>query len=254
MKHLLAWVILGVGLGMPAAAGSQPGEAPPPAEKAPPEQPAAEPEDPAERVERIVENAQAAGGRLGERDAGEETRRLQADVLRDIEALIRQAENPPQGDPQSSQGGQGGDPMGGGGASAGGGGASAGGGGGARGPGQLPGERGGMRPQPAPGGGSPSGRGEASGGPGGLARSQPGAAVPRPVPGGARLGPLMPAGGDPRESMNGPGAPTRLGDLNKGVWGHLPETLRKELDHYYRERFMPRYSDLLRQYYSSVAE
>jgi len=46
----------------------------------------------------------------------------------------------------------------------------------------------------------------------------------------------------------------RLADLSKGVWGHLPETMRQELDLYYRDRFMPRYSDLLREYYSSIAD
>lgn len=51
-----------------------------------------------------------------------------------------------------------------------------------------------------------------------------------------------------------PGKPERLSDLNRDVWGHLPEALRQEVDHYYRERFMPRYRDLLQQYYTRLAE
>ncbi len=35
---------------------------------------------------------------------------------------------------------------------------------------------------------------------------------------------------------------------------HLPETMRQEVDHYYREQFMPRYRELVRQYYNRLAE
>src|SRR5262249_54366196 len=38
-------------------------------------------------------------------------------------------------------------------------------------------------------------------------------------------------------------------DLYKDVWGHLPETLRKEMDAYSRVEFMNKYNDLLQQYY-----
>ena len=33
-----------------------------------------------------------------------------------------------------------------------------------------------------------------------------------------------------------------------------PEKMRQEMDSYFKERFMPRYSDLLKQYYSNIAE
>lgn len=46
----------------------------------------------------------------------------------------------------------------------------------------------------------------------------------------------------------------RLAQMYQDVWGQLPDRLRQEMDLYYREQFMPRYSDLLRQYYSSIAE
>lgn len=52
-----------------------------------------------------------------------------------------------------------------------------------------------------------------------------------------------------------PEAPSdKLGELRRDVWGHLPDGLRQEVDHYYRERFMPRYQELIRQYYSKIAE
>jgi hypothetical protein len=46
----------------------------------------------------------------------------------------------------------------------------------------------------------------------------------------------------------------RIADLYKDVWGHLPETMRQEMDQYSREHFMARYSELLKQYYATIAE
>jgi hypothetical protein len=40
----------------------------------------------------------------------------------------------------------------------------------------------------------------------------------------------------------------------KDIWGHLPETMRLEMDAYARQQFMPKYSDLLREYYKTIAE
>jgi hypothetical protein len=45
-----------------------------------------------------------------------------------------------------------------------------------------------------------------------------------------------------------------LADVVKDIWGQLPDTLRQEVDHYYREQFMPRYRDLLQQYYLRLSE
>ena len=46
----------------------------------------------------------------------------------------------------------------------------------------------------------------------------------------------------------------KIADLYKDVWGHLPETLRQEMNQYSREQFMAKYNDLLKQYYSRIAE
>jgi hypothetical protein len=62
-----------------------------------------------------------------------------------------------------------------------------------------------------------------------------------------KTGNLRPAKGQP-EGMN------KLADLYKDVWGNLPETLRQEMDQYSREQFMAKYSDLLKQYYATIAE
>src|SRR5205085_6741697 len=67
----------------------------------------------------------------------------------------------------------------------------------------------------------------------------------------------MPAGQQPNGGRGQPGrdgVPDKFADVVKDIWGHLPETLRQEMDHYYRDQFMPRYRDLLQQYYSRLAE
>lgn len=47
---------------------------------------------------------------------------------------------------------------------------------------------------------------------------------------------------------------TKIADLYKDIWGHLPETLRQEMDAYAREQFMAKYQDVLKQYYTTIAE
>jgi hypothetical protein len=50
------------------------------------------------------------------------------------------------------------------------------------------------------------------------------------------------------------GPASKIADLYKDIWGHLPETMRQEMDAYSREQFMAKYNDLLKQYYSTLAE
>src|SRR5205085_10127762 len=50
------------------------------------------------------------------------------------------------------------------------------------------------------------------------------------------------------------GGMSKIADLYKDIWGHLPETLRQEMNQYSREQFMAKYNDLLKQYYSTIAE
>jgi len=51
-----------------------------------------------------------------------------------------------------------------------------------------------------------------------------------------------------------PGEATKLAEMYKDVWGHLPETMRAEMNAYSREQFMAKYNDLIKQYYSTLAE
>ena len=67
----------------------------------------------------------------------------------------------------------------------------------------------------------------------------------------------------PDENKNQPGQgvnskldPTLKAEdqLSKEIWGHLPDRVRQKAFQYYREQYMDRYSELLKKYYSSLAE
>jgi hypothetical protein len=202
--------------------------------------------DPAEEAaklrEKIAEQMQAAEKKLKDRDPGKDTRQLQDDALRDIDRLIELARRPPPPPP----------------------------------------------PQPMDGSPPPMGGGQQP--QGGQPQSQPGTQQ-RPQSGQARRerreqrrqqmeqqargGGQQPQGGRPQPQRGGSGSrekasdssgqpgtgganaarqPDQLSDVVKDIWGHLPETMRQEVDHYYRDRFMPRYQDLLREYYQRLAE
>jgi hypothetical protein len=213
-------------------------------------------------AERIAENAQKAGDRLKEKDPGADTRRIQDEIIKDIDALIKKAQNPPtppmnsdmspmtpppksdMPPPMGNMGGAGSPKNG-------------------MGGGTQPKSPMGMGSSGPSGGGSKAGRrpqrqrkprGDSP-----MSMSEPMAKA------GSDMNPMpaMPESKDPSgEKPSGGGfaksSPKRqndkLADLYKDVWGHLPDRLRQEMDLYYREKFMPRYSELLRQYYAALAE
>jgi hypothetical protein len=49
------------------------------------------------------------------------------------------------------------------------------------------------------------------------------------------------------------GEPNKIADMYKDIWGHLPETMRAEMDAYGREKFMLKYEKLIRDYYDRAA-
>jgi hypothetical protein len=60
-----------------------------------------------------------------------------------------------------------------------------------------------------------------------------------------------------KPGAGGPGGQKNMtpnADMYKDIWGHLPETLRKEMDAYSRVEFMSKYNDLLQQYYKRISE
>ena len=249
--------------------------APPPREvgpdgKAPPA-PAAEavpkPANPVETVEKIIKNSKAIADRLAESDAGEDTRKTQDQTLALIDSLLNQDNPPPKSDnnpdldkdkdknpdqnPDQKKDEQ--DPSGG--------------------MKDMPPPMGGMEPK---GGMQPrSGSGQAKAGqepqPGGGKQPKPGNEGPKgtakedqkdPMPGGGSAGAKKDdpmggtagrTGGVPKGPPQGPSLPL-ADEVVKNVWGHLPDRERQQITQYYREQFMPRYSDLIKQYFSSLAE
>jgi hypothetical protein len=210
-------------------------------------------DDPAKTIERITQSADAIGERLSKKDTGVETRKKQEQLLKDIDSLLK----PPP--PMNNSGGGGSSnanqppPMSGGSS------------------GMKP--MGGQEPPPMPMGGGRSGS----------QRPRPERA-PReqqPMPMGS-TGMKEPMGGtgtkDPmggmgmKEPMGGMGMKDPMGGTNpnggsqsqsalpledpltKQVWGHLPEKLRQQANQFYREQYLPRYSEMMKEYYKSLAE
>ena len=210
-------------------------------------------------AERIADNAQKAGGRLKDKDPGAETRKIQDEIVKDIDALIRKAQNPPPQPPMNSDMSS----M------------------------PPPPQNDGM---PPPKGSPKDGMGDGSspkspmgmtGGASGSSKADRRSRRERRPRGDSPMdtgGPMakgtsgtdpMPGNWEPKEAGSkrsgdsggdrfGQASPKRqndkLADLYKDVWGQLPDRLRQEMDLYYREKFMPRYSELLRQYYAALAE
>lgn len=187
-------------------------------------------EDPAQVRERITKHMQAAEQKLKARDTGTDTRQLQDRVVKDIDTLIEifrrppppqnQPENQPQSQNQQQQN-------------------------------QPSNQQ--QQSQPSAGGTRREQRQQRR------QQNQPGRMAQQPQPG----SPSQSAGsGQPQAGANPAGARApaasgsadKMADVVKDIWGHLPETLRQEVDHYYRDQFMPRYRDLLQQYYSRLAE
>jgi hypothetical protein len=235
-------------------------------------------------AERIADNAQKAGDRLKDKDPGADTRKLQQEIIKDIDALLKKAQQPPPPSPpmpdmmppmppmmpppksdmpppkSDMPPPKGGMPP-------------------TKGMGDMPPP---MAPMPMGGTGQPPPKGGSTGNSGRPERKprrerKPQGDSPMPMgmndpmpkggPGGKEPMPMQtepkegPMGEKPQGEPNdkfGKLSPKRqndkLADLYKDVWGNLPDRMRQEMDRYYREQFMPRYSELLKQYYASLAE
>jgi hypothetical protein len=232
------------------------------------DEPPGEPSSPEKIAERIQQNTKDAADRLAESDPGEETRRKQGQALKDLDELLKQAQNPMGGqggaqsqpkDDMSQQGEQqnqgGGPPMGG--STPKGGSFKGGGKSGKSGSGQQPQKQGWRDRKGQDQGGSAqkqqgTGNQQAKGNePTGKEPAPTGKDQPQPLGKNDPKNAGSTPGGGAGKSM--PALP--LDDaITKQVWGHLPERLRQQMSQYYKEQFMPKYSDMLRQYYASLAE
>lgn len=230
------------------------------------------PENPFQVVQRIIKNSNAVGDKLAMTDTGTETRGKQETILKDIQSLIDQQEDPPPPKPDQGQSddmnkdkmpmggmddkkdmsdkgdkGDKGDkqdtpPM-------------------QKGMGDKGQKDGkgmsdlgddepmGRRPRRQ---GNEEPKEQKGKGTGGNQKSQPMTDTPMQTPKNTGGKVPDPQPGDPK----GPAIPLLPfeDEIVKDVWGHLPDKMRQQATQYYQQDFMPRYTELLKLYYSSLAE
>ncbi len=204
-------------------------------------------EDPAVTVKRIIDNSKDVGDKLAKTDTGADTRKTQGKILSDIDALINQQENPPPPSPDQDKDKKDmndkkdmKDPM------------------------MDPG----MKKDNMGNGGTGMGDSPPMGG---MGERQPRMGDSKKEHGGGVKDPGKPdndpkkdtpkdpkdpagAAGNPMGKANGKPSPPIEEDVSKDVWGHLPDKLRQQMSQYYKEDFSPKYAELLRLYYSSLAD
>jgi hypothetical protein len=198
-------------------------------------------EDEKDVLERVNRNMRSVEEKLGNREVGDPTIQQQRDVLKDLDDLIRRSQ-------QQEQGGGGGadqQPQG--------------------------GEDQDKNDQKQQGGAKQQQRGQKQGQKQqARAQRQPrqnrqmvGGQQPKQDQGegkGQKQGkqPQKGGGNDPGNNAKGDGPKNdkQVDDkLYKDVWGHLPESLRAEMNAYSNPKpFMPRYDDLIKKYYRTIAE
>jgi hypothetical protein len=175
--------------------------------------------DQQETLNRIAKNMRSAENRLANKELGEDTKQVQRDILDDLDRLIDQDQNSNSNSSSSSNDSS----------------ASA--------SNSNKNSKGKQTAQ------SRKQRGKNKSGQQ-MAGNQPGQ-KPQPKDG-------QQPGGNPKDiagKTNLEGGPEKFADANKDIWGHLPETLRAEMNAYAsREEFMAKYRDLLKQYYTTIAK
>jgi hypothetical protein len=196
--------------------------------------PATKPADELEKLrEQIARDMAAVEQKLKEHDAGDKTRDLQKQILTNLDKLLERPKDPPPNENSQPMGGSASkdesSPM-------------------------EPNSGSQSKPQRgASGSTTRRERREAQ-----RRQEQQARGGPRPSPSPTPKNNGLGLASDPPPSGN-PMAPRKgshdsLADFAKDFWGQLPDTVRQEVDHYYREQFMPRYRDLLQQYYLRLAE
>lgn len=179
-----------------------------------------------DKLEKVAKGMRSASEKLDGKQTGEETTKLQEQVIRDLDDLIKQLQNPP--------------PNGGGGGGSSGGGSS------------KSGKNGGGGQQQRAGGRSTSGHG-------GKSPSQGGTPKQEAQGGGSEQG------GKDRKNAEDSDERTdserkaaaeaaRKKKLEIDVWGHLPPHLRNQLLNTYGERMLPKYEHLVKQFYEALSE
>jgi hypothetical protein len=176
--------------------------------------------DEQETLARVARNMKASEDRLANKELGEGVRLVQKDIVDDLDKLINKLNQPNSG-----------------------GGGSSGASGGQK---QQSGQQassGGRRSQQKPGQGQ-------------SAQQKPGQgnSGQKPGQGSQQVSSKPGAGSNPGAGNGGPQGENKIPDIYKDIWGHLPESLRQEMMAYSREEYMAKYKDIIKQYYSTIAE
>jgi hypothetical protein len=194
--------------------------------------------DEQEVLNRVAKNMRASEDRLGNKELGEDTQQVQRDIVKDLEDLIRQTQNGGQGgqDNQQDQQNQGG---------------------------QQNQQQQKQRQQQSKGSaGQPKSnqRGQSNQRAQREARRSQKRGQQQRAQGQQQQGPQQNQGdqqqgaNNPRAGGSGPqGEQNKIAEVYKDIWGHLPETLRAEMDAYGREKFMTKYEELIKRYYDRAA-
>ena len=178
-------------------------------------------------LDRVAKGMRLASDRLDGGQTDEQTTKIQQQVIRDLEEIIKQLQSPPNGG--GGGGGGGGSGSGGGG---GGGDSSASGGSSRK---KKSGHRGGTRLPSEGTPDQPSRNGDAE--QGGKERKDAEGSQERH---------------DAERQMRAEAA--RKKKLEMDVWGHLPPHLREQLLNTYGERMLPKYENLVKKFYESLSE
>jgi hypothetical protein len=183
-----------------------------------------------ELLARVAKNMGSSEDRLKNQDPGDKTRQIQADIVKDLDELIKKAQQQEQqqssssGSSSSSQGGS-----------------------------RSQASRSQSSKQARDKGSQPKENDAAQKKDAGQGKKDQAASV-------GKKQDQPNQGKEASASNNGGGGnssghkKSTVADLFRDVWGHLPETKRQEMDAYARERFMPKYDELLRQYYRTISE
>jgi hypothetical protein len=184
--------------------------------------------DEQETLARVARNMRSSEERLANQELGESTRQVQRDILKDLDLLIELSKNPPQNQSQDQDSQS--DPS----------------------SSPRQGQQKGMQKQ--------SQRQQQAGrqqrrmqrqqarnrGRGQPQRGQEGQSEqPMDIADGNQ-----PGGG----GKGGKEDANKIADIYKEVWGHLPESMRAEMNAYSREQFMAKYEDVIKKYYSAISE
>jgi hypothetical protein len=184
------------------------------------------------KLERAANGMRSAGDKLNESKTDQDTRKVQEQVIRDLDELIKQMQNPPP--PPQGQGGGGGGSTGG---------ASG---------------KGSQSQMQKPGGGqgqSQQGQSQQKSGQGKTGQASQGKQGAELSKSGGQEKKVAEGSEERSESeRKASEEAARKKKLEMDVWGHLPPHLRDQLLNTYGEKVLPKYQHLVKQFYEALSE